>query len=203
MVGPRFALVVGLLFALNISVFAQDRAILYPGAGVELNGKMAQTTSAVSSGDTVTTATGAAQIIEKGATIQVEPRTSVKYGNSISLECGGVSVNGNSTVHVNNNTIVPSGASPRFEVTNREGKVLVSVKSGAVLVGGETVSAGQTISRPGTPGCVAADPVAKASGGHMGKAVAAGGAGAGVVAGTCLAWWCGDKNKDEVSHSKR
>lgn len=202
MLGPRAALVVALLFSVNAMVFAQDRAILYPGAGVELNGKTAQTTSAVVGGDAITTATGSAQLIEKGATVHLQPRTSIKYGDSIALECGGVAVNGATTVHVNNNDVVPAGASPRFEVVNREGRVLITVQSGVISVGGETVSAGGAITRPGTAGCAGAPAAAQAPGRSGTVAVGAAAVG-GAAVGTCLAWWCKEKHKDDVSPWQR
>lgn len=199
MFGPRGLVIIGLLLAVNLNVFAQDRAILYPGAGVELNGKATQTTSSVYSGDTITTSAAAAQLVEKGSTVQLQPQTSVKFGDSLTLGCGGIVVNGNTAVHVNGNTIAPAGAA-KFEAVNRDLKLLISVESGVVSVGGETVSAGQTITRPGTAGCASVPTVAKASG-NMGKAIVGAAAGGGAVVGSCLAWWCG--NKDDISPSKR
>lgn len=197
MVGLRAALVAGLLFAVNVNVLAQDRAILYPGAGVEINGKATQTSSAVSIGDTITTASNAAQLIEKGAAVQLQPQTSIKYGDSIMLSCGGVAVTGNTTVHVNGEAIVPAGTA-KFEAVNRDSKLLVSVQSGVVSIGGESVSAGQSITRSGTAGCASLPQVAKGGKG-MGKAVVGGAAvGAGVV-GACIAWWCG---KHDISPYK-
>jgi hypothetical protein len=199
MLGLRTALVAGLLFSVNVNVFAQDRAILYPGAGVELNGKVTQATSAVSNGDTITTAASAAQLIEKGATLQLQPQTSIKYGDSVTLGCGGVVVNGNTIVHVNGEAIVPAGPA-KFEAVNRDSKLLVSVQSGVVSIGGESVSAGQSATRPGTTGCASLAPVAKAGKG-MGKALVGAAAAGGAVAGSCLAWWCA--SKDDISPSKR
>lgn len=190
--GPRSLLVAGLLFAVNLSVFAQDRAILYPGAGAELNGKATQTSSSVSVGDTINTAAGAAQLIEKGSTVQLQPQTSIKFGDSIVLGCGGVTVNGHTTVHVNGDSIVPAGPA-KFEAVNRDSKLLVSVQSGVVTVGGESVSAGQSISRPGTEGCAAPTPNVAKTGKGMGKALVGAAAAGGAVGGSCLAWWCSDK----------
>lgn len=176
-----------LLFALPLACFAQDRAILYPGDGSTINGKPTPITATVLSGDKLQTSKAGAQIVQAGSTVQLDTDTALQYGAPLQLGCGAVVVDGPASVDANSTLMVPSGRAS-YQVVNRGGTLLVTVKSGMVAIGDEKVSAGQAISRPGTSGCSAtsAAPAVAAKGHGKLIGIVAAGAGAG-VAGAVLA----------------
>ncbi|HET8668606.1 MAG TPA: hypothetical protein VFM10_11540, partial [Terriglobales bacterium] len=104
---PRTTLMLLLSLALPMAGFAQDRAMLYPGAGITVNGRPTSITSAVLSGDTIQTGKGAAQLVYNGATVEVEPGTSFQYGSSLQLGCGGIAIAGAMPIAVAGTAIAP------------------------------------------------------------------------------------------------
>ena len=193
----RLAIVYLLLAASPAALMSQDRSVLYPGIGATVNGKAAKITSVMFDGDNIQTGAGPAQIVENGSIVRVEPHTSLRYGSSLVLKCGAVTVTGRSVIEVNGRRVAglnPSDA--KFDVVNRDGKLRISVQSGSVSFGDEVMNARASISLPGAAGCE--NPVAGASKGRSKTlGVAAGGAAA---AGTCLAYWC--RSKEKISPSR-
>lgn len=174
------------------TVFAQaDKAILYPAPGLRLNGNSIQTSSAILSGDTVQTGSGSVQITGKGVMAQVDPDSTLMYGDIIVLACGGLTISTDSNgVQASDTRITPINGTARFQVVNRGGKLQVNVHSGTVRVASDettTLSQGQSIDRPSSDGCpvlAAEKPSAPASTGK-GKWILIGGAAGG---GGALIW---------------
>ncbi len=143
---------------LSTTAFPQaDKAILYPGQGVTLNGNGIQTSSAVLSGDKVQTASASAQLTGKGLIAQVEPDSTVQYGDVMILSCGGVVVSSDANaVQASDTRVTPVNGNAKFHMVNRGGKLIVEVQSGTVRVSGDQVSmltAGQSTELPSADGC--------------------------------------------------
>ncbi len=173
---------------LSTTVFAQaDKAIIYPGQGVKLNGNGIQTSSAVMPGDTVQTGSATAQLTGKGLIAQVEPDSTLQYGDVMILSCGGVTVSSDANaVQASDTRVSPMNGNAKFQMLNRGGKLTINVQSGTVRVSSDqvaTLTAGQSTELPSADGCpvlAAGKPLAAASTGK-GKWIVLGGAAAGAV----------------------
>jgi hypothetical protein len=174
----------------SASVFAQvDRAILYPGHDVRLNGNSIQTSSAVMSGDSIETGSDPAQLTGHDLIAQVEKSTTVQYGDVLLLSCGAVVVSSaGHAVQASDTRVTPIGTTAKFRVVNRDAKLTISVESGTVRVSSDettTLSAGQSTERAseGCPVAAYLKPAPAAAGGR-GKwiALVAGGGGAAAAA---------------------
>ena len=175
----------------SATVFAQaDKAILYPGQGITLNGSAIQTSSAVVSGDTIATGNGSGQLTAHGLVAQIHPNSSLQYGDVIILNCGGVIASSDANaVQASDTRVTPKGGTAKFEMINRGGKLTINVQSGTVKVSSDTsttLTAGQSSELPSSDTCpaiVSGKPVAPGATGK-GKWIligaAAGGAAAGV-----------------------
>jgi hypothetical protein len=178
-----------LVFVLSpASLLAQaDRAILYPGHGVTLNGNSLQTSSAVMSGDSIQTASDSAQLTGHDLIAQVEPSTTVQYGDVLLLSCGGVIVSSaGHAVQSSDTRATPVGGAARFEMVNRDGKLKINVQAGTVRVTNDqttTLSAGQSSERD-SEGCPLPGYLkpAPAAAGGKGKWIILMGAGGGAAA---------------------
>lgn len=176
------------LFSTTVSAQA-NKAILYPGQGVKLNGNGLQTSSAVLSGDTIQTGGGGAQLTGHGLIIQLEPNSALQYGDMMILSCGGVVVSsdGNS-VQASDTRVVPLNGAAKFQMVDRGGKLTISVHSGTVRVVNDQVStllAGQSVeiaSPDGCPVATATNTPAAAASHARGKWITLGAAGGGAVA---------------------
>ncbi len=136
----------------SASVFAQaDKVMLYPGPDVRLNGGSLKASSAVMSGDKVETGTNGAQLTGHDLMLQVDPGTSLLYGDVLLLSCGGLLVSSAwHPVQASDTLVSPLGGMAKFTLVNRGGKLTISVQSGTVTVSNEqttTLSAGQSIER--------------------------------------------------------
>lgn len=183
---------IGCLLALSLftaNVFAQaERAIVYPGQDVRLNGNQIQMSSAVMSGDKIQTGTSSAQLTGRGLLALIESNSALQYGDVMILECGGVSVSSSANgVQASDTRVTPAGNMAKFQIVNRGGKLTISVQSGAIRVSSDEISmlsAGQSIERASHDGCpvaTAQKTPAAASGGRgkmIGLVIAGGGAGA-------------------------
>ncbi len=172
----------------STTVFAQaDKAILYPGPGIVLNGAPIRISTAVSSGDTVQTSTSSAQLAGKGVMVQVDPSSTLKFGDVMILECGGVVVSsGSNGVQASDTRVTPQNGTAKFQMTNRAGKLTINVQSGTVRVSNDQVTnlgAGQSAEFPSADTCpvlASGKPVAPGSVGKgnwvlIGAAAAGGG----------------------------
>jgi hypothetical protein len=170
------------------ALLAADRAILYSTSGTTVNGNQAYYSSVVIDGDNVQTGTAGAQLTSKGALVQLDPATTVRYGARLNLGCGGVTVSGNALpVVANGYVFTPADTHSKMQLLNRRGSLLMSVVSGAVEVKGSKpghVSAGETETYPGIAECPAPkEPAAAAS---RTKGVIRAGAGAVTVIGVWI-----------------
>ncbi len=158
----------------STSALAQvDKAILYPGQGITLNGSSIQTSSAVVSGDTVQTADTTAQLVGQGLIAQVHPDSRVQYGDILILSCGGVLVSSSANaVQASDTRVAPQNGTAKFEMINRGGKLTINVQSGTVRVSSDKVSmltAGQSTEVPSSDTCsviAGLKPVAPATSGR-------------------------------------
>jgi hypothetical protein len=159
----RAALAALLVFVMSSISVAQDRAILYPGEGMALNGKQLVTSAAVFGGENIKTGTGQAQLVASGVTVQIEPDSSLQFGSPMVLGCGVVAVAGNSAVRVRDVIVTPGSATSKYHITNRGGAAIITVDAGSVRVSNgetETLASGQSATRPGDscPGPLHAGP---------------------------------------------
>lgn len=178
---------------LSTTAFSQaDKAILYPGQGVTLNGNGIQTSSAVLSGDKVQTASAGAQLTGKGLIAQVDPESTIQYGDVMILSCGGVTVSSDgNAVQASDTRVTPVNGNAKFQMVNRGGKLTVNVESGTVRVSGDQVTmltAGQSTELPSADGCpvVAQGNPAPAAKSGKGKWILIGGAAGGATAAAIL-----------------
>jgi hypothetical protein len=190
---------------LAVSVPAQtERAILYPGNNVDLNGNSIQTSSAVMSGDKVHTGDGQAQLTGRGLLTIIEKNSTMQYGDVLLLECGSMLVSSSTfSVQASDTRVTPNAGTAKYHIVNRGGKLTIEVQSGSVRVSADettVLAAGQSVERLSHDGCPvlgAEKPEAAASGGRrkiVGLILAGGGAGA---AGIIFA----ERNKKPVSPS--
>jgi hypothetical protein len=178
---------------LPAGAFAQaDRAILYPGHDVRLNGNGLQTSSAVMSGDMIETGSDPAQLTGHDLIAKVEDHTTVQYGDVLLLSCGAVVASGGShAVQASDTRVTPIGGAAKFRIVNRDAKLTISVESGTVRVSSDettTLSAGQSTERT-SEGCpvaayLKAPPAASGGKKWVALVVAGGGAAAaGIIIG--------------------
>lgn len=186
----RVLAVAFLIASLPCAALAQDRAMLYPGEGISLNGKAISINSTVFSGDSIQTGKGAAQIVGHGVSTYIEPGSLLTYGSPMQLGCGSITVTGQATLKGAGETITATSPAAKFQVINRGGTLLVSVQSGAVNLSGagnKTLEAGQSANRTGSTSCPGALGVPAVAATHAKAYVLGAVAAAGGVAGAILA----------------
>lgn len=156
------------------------------------------TSTPVYSGDEIKTAENEALLAGEGISMQLKPYTSLIYGTTAELGCGGLALVTSRPVPVRfaGMEVTAVGNPAKLDISNVAGTTTVSVKSGTATLNqaGEIsqLQAGQTIARPATQDCPlpaaagALDPPAGASsflGGPAFYWVIGGGAAAGIMAG--------------------
>ena len=135
------------------SLFAadSDRAMLYSGGTVSLNGSASQS-SVVFSGDLIQTAAGSvAKINARGSSLIVFADSRVQFGgNAIILEHGGVAVSTSKRMatHAGDITVTPAANIwTQFDVTDLDGKVQIAARKGDLTLddgnGTATLAQGQ------------------------------------------------------------
>jgi hypothetical protein len=187
------------------TVSAQTGAgMLYPAEGVMVNGKQIATTTALFSGDKVTTAGNPTMLNSDGQAIRVGPETSLTFGHMADLGCGSIAVTASrpSAVRAGSGTVIRTASTSDFELIALNNKLLLKVKSGEVNLSDRSqervLTAGQSTSIPGTS-CPAVNagkgskPVAAMSSGS-GKTIAIVGAAAAGAAAVGIAARSKDKS---------
>jgi hypothetical protein len=143
--------------AVPVSLSASERipAFLSGSGEVTINGSSAQRGAALYVGDRIATGDNSTATVNlKGTVITAPSHSSVIYrGTDVELGYGTVVVNTQSAVkgHLQNLTIIPSGAKARFELTDTKQATTVAALEGAVEitdgVHSLTLPAGQMLMR--------------------------------------------------------
>ena len=148
--------VLSLLMAIVLptSLFAadSDRAMLYSGGTVSLNGSASPASSVIFSGDLIqTTAGSVAKINALGSSLIVLADSRVQFeSNAIILEHGGVAVSTSKgmAAHAGDLTVTPvASVWTQFDVTDLDGKVQIAARKGDLTLddgnGTTTLAQGQ------------------------------------------------------------
>ena len=139
---------------LPTSLFAadSDRAMLYSGGTVSLNGSASPASSVIFSGDLIqTTAGSVAKINALGSSLIVLADSRVQFeSNAIILEHGGVAVSTSKgmAAHAGDLTVTPvASVWTQFDVTDLDGKVQIAARKGDLTLddgnGTTTLAQGQ------------------------------------------------------------
>lgn len=191
----------GTLSAQTATLTSSDslRGVIYPQPGVTVKGGPVFTSTPVYAGDEIRTAEHEALLTGEGISMQLKPHTSLVYGTTAELGCGGLSLVTSRPVPVRlaGMEVTPLGNPAKLDISNLGGTTTVSLKSGmATLNQAGAISqlqAGQTIARLTSHECpipasgAVQDPTAAGASSFLGGTalywVIAGGAAAGIVAG--------------------
>jgi hypothetical protein len=139
---------------LPTSLFAadSDRAMLYSGGTVSLNGSASPASSVIFSGDLIqTTAGSVAKINALGSSLIVLADSQVQFeSNAVILQHGGVAVSTSKgmATHAGDLTVTPAASVwTQFDVTDLDGKVQIAARKGDLMLddgnGTTTLAQGQ------------------------------------------------------------
>jgi len=139
---------------LPTSLFAEDsdRAMLYSGGTVSLNGSASPASSVIFSGDLIqTTAGSVAKINALGSSLIVLADSQVQFeSNAVTLQHGGVAVSTSKgmATHAGDLTVTPvASVWTQFDVTDLDGKVQIAARKGDLTLddgnGTTTLAQGQ------------------------------------------------------------
>lgn len=151
-----------LLPAQTLAAPPEPAGVLYPQEGVTVKGNPVFTSTAVYAGDEIKTGSLSTLLTGDGVSLQLKPRTALKFGKAAELGCGGLVLVTRHSIPVRlaGIEVIPSGDPAKLEVDNAGGTATVSVKSGtATLKQGGQISSlreGQAITRPVAQRCPAA-----------------------------------------------
>jgi len=163
--------------------------VLYPQEGVTVKGNPVVTSTAVYAGDEIQTGALSTLLTGAGVSMQLKPHTSLKFGKTAELGCGGLVLVTSQPIPVRlaGIDVIPSGNPAKLEVENGSGTASVSVRSGTATINQagqiSRLQEGQSITRSVAQRCPA--PVAGSTP-AMNPAVASSFAG-----GTSLYWIIG------------
>ena len=173
--------------------------VLYPQEGVTVKGNPVVTSTAVYAGDEIQTGALSTLLTGAGVSLQLKPHTSLKFGKTAELGCGGlVPVTSHAIpVRLAGIEVIASGNPAKLEVDNGSGTATVSVRNGTATINQagqiSRLQEGQSITRSVAQRCPAAvasstpalDPAVASSfvGGAGLYWIIGGVAGAGVLAG--------------------
>lgn len=110
--------------------------VLYPQEGVTVKGNPVVTSTAVYAGDEIQTGALSTLLTGAGVSMQLKPHTSLKFGKTAELGCGGLVLVTSQAIPVRlaGLEVIPSGNPAKLEVENGSGTARVSVRSGAATV---------------------------------------------------------------------
>jgi len=136
--------------------------VLYPQEGVTVKGNPVVTSTAVYAGDEIQTGALSTLLTGAGVSMQLKPHTSLKFGKTAELGCGGLVLVTSQSIPVRlaGIEVIASGNPAKLEVDNGSGTATVSVRNGTATINQagqiSRLQEGQSISRPVAQRCPAA-----------------------------------------------